>query len=138
MPPLQTNPRRLALAVLAIVAAAAAIAWLFWPRLQPLTPLERRLVGQWMRPDEPKAMLHTFAPNRRYAADNDFTGRWSITNGELHIKFWTKDPSHWYRRLAPDKDAIDMDIKFNDASDRIELGLPSSPDPVILQRKREL
>jgi hypothetical protein len=99
--------------------------------------LEQRLVGQWMRPDEPTAMLHTFSTNRRYTCDNEFIGSWSISDGQLHLRYWSKDPPQWYRRLTPDDDEVHMDIKFDDASNRVELKEPSDAESTILQRKTE-
>jgi hypothetical protein len=136
MSPRQSTSRRRVLTALAILTAAVlATSLMLWPRLRPLNASERRLVGQWIRPGDTNSQVSTFAANRRFSADCQFVGSWSIADGRLHIRFWSKDPPRWYRRLTPDKDEVLTEIKFNNASDRIELGLPANPEPVILHRK---
>jgi hypothetical protein len=88
------------LATLLIVIAL--IAW----NLRPLSPVERKLVGNWMSPSRyvsPGHAVLRLKADRTFEMNDSFegSGTWSASNGRLTLKYRASAPgSSWRSRLS--------------------------------------
>ncbi|HET6883164.1 MAG TPA: hypothetical protein VFI31_23545 [Pirellulales bacterium] len=111
----------------------------------PLTATERRLLGDWKHiglPGKEKLTGMSFAADRRFYSHNgEFVGQWSISGGQLHVKYWSvdwcDDWSIW--RLTRVREALhvsreDWNIIFDKKGDRVELAQPGQPPECALIR----
>jgi hypothetical protein len=102
----------------------------------PLTAAEKRLVGNWNKielPGEGVVFDMTFTADRVFHAnDGQFVGRWSISGGQLHIKYgrgdWREDWSNWLPHnlwsALSWRDEANLNIRFIGGGKRVELADP--------------
>lgn len=104
----------------------------------PLTAVEKRLVGNWSKvdlPNEESSSDMAFLADRTWHANHgQFVGTWSISGGQLHVKYhsddWREDWRNWqplklWRALR--NEAESYDIRFV-GDERVELAQPGG-DP---------
>ncbi|MGI9516969.1 MAG: hypothetical protein ACR2NP_07995 [Pirellulaceae bacterium] len=119
----------LPLAIFTLVIIVALVAIFSIGSGRPLSQAERALVGSWshvpMPGEEPPDAL-VFESNRTFRSENgEFTGRWWISSGQLHLRMWRGDEptvlpfadavvrpiTDWWNSASADVSVLQVTIK---------------------------
>ena len=129
-------------ALSAVVGLGLVILCLVALRSRPNTVAETRLVGQWMEIDPSTGAdtgtHHTFTAQREYHDNVGFTGKWSIVDENLRVTYWVEDPPSKTRRLLPNRSLLVLKVRFDESSDRVEIGSPGQTIHAILVRRADI
>lgn len=106
------------------------------------TVAESRLVGHWVEIDPStganSGTHHTFTADRKYHDNVGFTGKWSIVDADLRVTYWVEDPPNGIRRLLPKRNVLVLKVRFDESSDRVEIGSPGQTVHAILVRGADI